>query len=438
MRKFLENHDDKINKWIDLIFGSCQKGEKAEEAHNIFMAQTYEKMIKIEEFSDPDYRSTLLRLIEIGVTPYKILFSDSKPRLDKNNFFHKSQLYSYSKGSFLYECKNLENIVLKSKNYKKLIPANKNEKKEKVDKRDMKIYPKIVNIKYIDNETLRIFINTNHWYDINYSINDKDALSFESEIHIFKNNSSKYSSTYQISSLTNNPFIVYGQSKFIIKGGFWDGRLELNSIPVDAKEQPISKSIFSQYGKPIVVMELSEDEKYLFCGTISGVICIFNVEGEKIDNENNIFLHSDEITSISINNNLNMFASVSKDGYLLLYIMPSFILVRAIKLSTKVSIKKESNFVDNINEIKINDKNEIKKEIKKDEEKKENIIEEKNKENKDLKEAENDNNLNKIQEDDEKNDKKEEIIEKNKEEIKEEKNEESKKEENEEKKIKRR
>ena len=434
MRKFLENHDDKINKWIDLIFGSCQKGEKAEEAHNIFMAQTYEKMIKIEEFSDPDYRSTLLRLIEIGVTPYKILFSDSKPRLDKNNFFHKSQLYSYSKGSFLYECKNLENIVLKSKNYKKLIPANKNEKKEKVDKRDMKIYPKIVNIKYIDNETLRIFINTNHWYDINYSINDKDALSFESEIHIFKNNSSKYSSTYQISSLTNNPFIVYGQSKFIIKGGFWDGRLELNSIPVDAKEQPISKSIFSQYGKPIVVMELSEDEKYLFCGTISGVICIFNVEGEKIDNENNIFLHSDEITSISINNNLNMFASVSKDGYLLLYIMPSFILVRAIKLSTKVSIKKESNFVDNINEIKINDKNEIKKEIKKDEEKKENIIEEKNKENKDLKEAENDNNLNKIQEDDEKNDKKEEIIEKNKEEIKEEKNEESKKEENEEKK----
>ena len=36
------------------------------------MAQTYEKMIIIEEITDPDYRETLMRLIEIGVTPYKI------------------------------------------------------------------------------------------------------------------------------------------------------------------------------------------------------------------------------------------------------------------------------------------------------------------------------------------------------------------------------
>ena len=118
MRKFLENHDDKINKWIDLIFGSYQRGEKAEEAHNIFMAQTYEKMIKIEEINDPDYKSTLMRLIEIGVTPFKILLNDSKPRLDKNSFFQKNPLYSFSKGNFLNDCKILEIINLKTKNYK--------------------------------------------------------------------------------------------------------------------------------------------------------------------------------------------------------------------------------------------------------------------------------------------------------------------------------
>ena len=403
MRKILENHDDKINKWIDLIFGSCQRGEKAEEANNIFMAQTYEKMIKIEEFTDPDYRSTLLRLIEIGVTPYKILFNDSKPRLDKNNYFHKNQLYSYSKGNFLYECKNLESINLKSKNYKKLISVNKIEKKEKSEKQDIKIYPKIISIKYIDNETLNVFLNINCWYSITYSINDKDAVSSDSEIHTFQNNSSKYSSSYQISSLNNYPFIVYGKSKYVVKGGFWDGRLEFNSVPSDTKEQPISKTIFSQYGKPIVVMELSEDEKYLICGTISGLISIFNVNNEVIDNEFNIFLHSDEITSISINNNLNMFASVSKDGYLLLFIIPSFKLVRAIKLSTKVIRRKRSRIMENINEIKINEtkeKNEIKDKLKKGEDKKEIklvneeekkvviIVEEKEEENKCLKEDE--------------------------------------------------
>ena len=398
MRKILENHDDKINKWIDLIFGSCQRGEKAEDAHNIFMAQTYEKMIKIEEFTDPDYRSTLLRLIEIGVTPYKILFSDSKPRLDKNNYFHKNQFYSYSKGNFLYDYKTLENIKLKSKNYKKLIAVNKIEKKEKGEKQDIKIYPKIVSIKYIDNETLNVFLNTNQWYSINYSINEKDAISSELEIHSFQNNSSKYSSSYQICSLDNNPFIVYGKSKYVIKGGFWDGRLEFNSIPSDIKEQPISKTIFSKYGKPIVVMELSEDEKYLICGTISGLISIFNVNNEVIDNENNIFLHSDEITSISINSNLNMFASVSKDGYLLLFLLPSFNLVRAIKLLTKVKkeVKKRGNIGAN------------------EEEKKGDItIDGKYKEDKGLKEDEKNSDL----KNKEKQNEKEEVIEDNKEEI---------------------
>ena len=379
MRKFLENHDDKINKWIDLIFGSYQRGEKAEEAHNLFMAQTYEKMIKIEEISDPDYRNTLMRLIEIGVTPYKIFLNDSKARLDKNSFFQKSPLYSFSKGNFLYECKNLETITLKTKNYKKIVLNNfKNEKKNNNEIQENKVYPKIISIKSIDYETLKIFLNTNHWYDINFSINDKDAISFDSEIHSFQNNSSKYASTYQIASLNNNPFVVYGKSKYVIKGGFWDGRLEFNSFPTEAKEQPISTCIFSKYGKPIVVMEMSEDEKYLICGTISGLIYIYEINGEKINNtDNNIFLHNDEITSISINNNLNMFASVSKDGYLLLYIMPSFNLVRAIRLSTKVkSNEKDDKVYENNNE-----KKEKEKEIQKDQEKKEELNKVEKKEN---------------------------------------------------------
>ena len=36
-----------------------------------------------------------------------------------------------------------------------------------------------------------------------------------------------------------------------------------------------------------------------------------------------------------------MFATVAKDGYLFLYIMPSFSLVRAIKLSCKVHNKRK-------------------------------------------------------------------------------------------------
>ena len=344
MRKFLENHDDKINKWIDLIFGSCQRGEKAEETHNIFMAQTYEKMVKIEEVSDPDYRNTLMRLIEIGVTPYKILFIDSKARIDKNTFLQKNAAYSCSKGNILCDCKNLDYINLESRNFKNLILNNlkKEKKKNNKEMKEVKIYPKILKIKYIDDETLRMFLNTNQWYDIKYFINNKEVSSNDLEFHSFKNNSSLYAASYQISSLNTEPFIVYGKSKYIIKGGFWDGRLEFNSLPTEQKEQPISSCIFPPYGKPIVVMEMSEDEKYLMCGSNSGLLSIFNVDGEKININNNLFLHSDEITSISINNNLNMFATVSKDGYLLLFTIPTFNLVRAIKLSEKIHENKKN------------------------------------------------------------------------------------------------
>ena len=385
MRKFLEFYSDKLNKWIDLVFGSYQRGEKSEEAHNIFMAQTYEKMVKIEEITDPDVRNTVMRLNEIGVTPYKIFLNDSKPRFDKAQFLKKSFYYSYSKGNFLYDCKQLENIKFKTKNYKNLYKKeNKNSKNEI---QSFEISPKIIKIKWVDNETLKIFTNTNQYYDIKFTIIDKDVTNTDLDINNFENNSSKYAPSYQITSLNNNPFVVYGNCKYILKGGFWDGRFELNSLPIEPKEKPISKCYYTKYGKPIIAMELSDDEKYLICGTTTGLVSIYEVKEDKIRNLDDLFLHSDEITSISINNILNMFATVSKDGYLLLFIIPSFNLVRAIKISNKIMRKKEDKKMENSNENKEDITKEKKeKEIK--EEKKEEVKEEEKEEAKEEKKDE--------------------------------------------------
>ncbi len=222
----------------------------------------------------------------------------------------------------------------------------------------------IINIKLvnnIDNNILKVFTKTNNWYDIQFSIEKQKIINNYLKIQPYQNNSSIYDSSYRISSLKSNTFIVYGNSKYIIKGGFWDGRMELNSIPKekkDQKEPPISKCIFSQYSKPIIVMELSDDEKYLICGTTNGLIYIYNINGPDIQKKGNILLHSEEITSISINTNLNMLASVSKDGYLNLYIIPSFSLVRAIKLSTKVK-KKEEKKVETTKEKEDSNKKEV-------------------------------------------------------------------------------
>ena len=83
-------------------------------------------------------------------------------------------------------------------------------------------------------------------------------------------------------------------------------------------------------------MKMTKDEKLLFCGTKNGNIIIFNVDGPNLEKNKILYNHSNEITSISINEKLNMFASSSIDGYIHLYILPSFAMVRSIQLSQKV------------------------------------------------------------------------------------------------------
>ena len=89
-----------------------------------------------------------MKLIEIGVTQNKILFSDSKTRIDKNI------AYSYSKGNILCECKNLDYINLETKNYNNIIlnSFKKEKKNNNKEMKEFKIYPKILKTKYIDEE----------------------------------------------------------------------------------------------------------------------------------------------------------------------------------------------------------------------------------------------------------------------------------------------
>ena len=361
MRSFMENNSENINKWIDLIFGYNQRGENAQSNNNLYMAQTYEKMVKIEEVTNSDFRESLMRLIEIGVTPFKLFFNESKERINKNEFIKKSPIYCCSKGTFLDAFKKLDALSLFSDTYKSLsekfdLSINKDGSESSI---------KILSIKSINNvarSSILIFTSSNHWYEIKYNISKTDINKEEKQIHIIKNNSSKYSSSYIMSNLKNIPFVVYGNCKYILKGGFWDGRIEFNSINIIQSNKYISKCIFSHYSQPIIVMKLSSDEKYLFCGTNSGLIIIYKVSGPDIKLKKYIVHHSAEITDISVNCLLNMFASVSKDGYLFLYILPSFKMVRAIKISNNNKTKLINNTLnenDKLNKEKVN-KNEEK------------------------------------------------------------------------------
>ena len=336
-RKILEKSSLKINKWIDIIFGSYQRGEKAEEIHNIFQAQTYERMVKIDNIKDVDMRNALMRLVEVGMTPMQILDVDSKPKLDKKDFLIKNPIYSTSKGNTLDESTKLVSTIIETQKYKlfsdKLYENPKNTFNKEIQQVVQPIISKII---FVNQKLLKIFINDKYYYTMNFQNHDNKGIIEESNIFKIENYSSKYAPNYQITR-DKIPFLTYKNDKYIIKAGFWDNRIEINSFPTQPKEEPISNILYILHGGPVMTLQMSEDEKYLLCGTKFGYIYCFAVKDYNLEIRSTLNMHSDEITSIAINNTLNMFATASMDGYVNIHILPSFVLVNSIQLSQKVS-----------------------------------------------------------------------------------------------------
>ena len=359
MRKYLESNEININKWIDIIFGSYQRGENAEKINNIFMSYTYENMIQIKEIKNYDQRCALLRLFETGVTPRLLFRIDSKARLESSAFIQK---ISNSNLHFLEESIILDRNNRPLKNYDLLFSINEKELKKKIS-------PKITKIVFLNNENLRFFSDTNQYFNFkikkekNEKKEDKKAND-EKKIYNIENTSSMYAASYQISSI-ETPIIIYNNNKLMIKGGFWDGRLEINSLQNDIKEEKFASMIFQDYSQPIVCMEMSEQENLLICGTIDGAIIVYDVKEKNLIIKDIIYSHSDEITSISINDNLNMFATTSVDGYIMIHVLPTLQLVRSIHISSynPKLFKNNQNIINDNRIIEESEKNDVKEQI---------------------------------------------------------------------------
>jgi len=66
-----------MHRWIDLIFGSRQRGPAADTADNLFQPDSYEGSIDIDRISDPSRRSQAEAVLaEFGQTPSQLFLSD--------------------------------------------------------------------------------------------------------------------------------------------------------------------------------------------------------------------------------------------------------------------------------------------------------------------------------------------------------------------------
>ena len=343
LRRYLETNyiASNLNKWIDLIFGVNQRGEKAEENHNIFQAHTYEKNVKIDSIKDSDSRNALMRQYEMGVTPFQIFETESKNKINQNNTIDESKnIIIKTMNSKLFD-------YLKNKHFEKEKSKNNN---ENLNKKNVSLL-KIVKIAIIENEKLRIFTNRNQWYTIKIEEgeiknNSKSLKIEETKGGKYKNNSIKYACSYMISDI-ETPIVIYNDYQNILKGGFWDGRLELNIINTENKEEQSyqNQTIYNPDYSPITIMKISRNEKYLLCGTKDGIVISYILNEKKIEPKKSLYLFDDEVTSIAINENLNMFAASSRDGFINLHIFPSHKLVRTICLNNNKSENEKNEII---------------------------------------------------------------------------------------------
>ena len=314
MKYFLESDrvGNKINYWIDLIFGYKQKGNNSKISNNIFPPWTYEtfdiRKIKNDNKSKKN-KSFYYKLVDQGQTPHQLLnnpFPQRKPKPEKD--------FSFS----------LMNNYLKYNSFK-------NKKRNNLPSKI-----KVIKIKFIDNENIICVFNSYLYTQFNilkYALIIDIKIDYFYRYYLTKEIICKYNyllmTDFEIVNL-NQPIIIYSKGRFIAQGGFYNGLILISEIDLEANDK--AKYTFSSIinnieifnevdNSPIVSLVINEKEDVIFSGTYMGSIIIYDIDW-KIKSIFNDHQHL-PITSINFNDYLNIWGSACIDGYIKLYTYPT-------------------------------------------------------------------------------------------------------------------
>ena len=335
MRSALENDDvsNKINNWIDLIFGYKSKGKEAENAYNLFTPSSYQEDIDLKKSKN---KESLLRLVEFGLIPNQIITKECIKRDKKEEILKEKEITDQNcnlKTEKIDKSK-LNIIYIMEEERGKII----NLKKSKIDS-DNKTNTSILKIGTYSEDRLTIFYNSDDFFELKMNKTADKKISLDEVLKTVK--LAKVGNrmfNYQYPREYNEKICVFlDEGKSIILGGYYDGKVILFYTEPEIK---IKELVPFKEDIPICSIILSQDEKYLFIGNMKGNIKIY--QKDENDEEglyewipfNKINDQMNEISHISYNSELNLWCSSSIDGYINIYSFPLCQLFRSIKLPT--------------------------------------------------------------------------------------------------------
>ena len=325
MKKILENSQisKNLQKWIDLIFGYKARGKDAELSNNIFTESSYQENIDINNVEN---KQSYLRLVEFGLIPNQIMNKECSKREKKEEIIKGKEITDINAKLFYEKCQlNLE--ISENNN----ISINSKEN----------IF--LLKIGSFSNDKLTIFLSNNLFLEKKISYNSSEkCYSGELSNKIILNNKYNYMKMFYSSDIIDKVICFYNHGKDLIIGGFYDGRILLTNFTQKIQSDIIEIIPFKDE-KPILSIEIDKEEKFMFLGnSIGNVIVYKRIQSDNEDINSNwekYHLLTDQKSSISkihCNNELNLWASITNDGYICLYSLPLCNLIRAIKAPYKL------------------------------------------------------------------------------------------------------
>ena len=353
-REVLESYEvsNTLNEWLNLIFGSKQKGAEGNKIKNLYNCQTYEDYEKVFDKMPPDEQEISCRMLEFGVTPHQIFKSDASQRnirLDskiKNKlFFNTLENYKQNQmnGVDIKNCLSFEEIKGNINfSYAKRIfyfPKDKNSDNNKNNIYIMNNYNIDIYIRKLDKQIIQNEVNpekmqemVNPYYGEEIGDSEYDEISVKT---IEKKESIKLNN-YKYGDNNRQPIVWLDRGRIIVRGGYWNGNFIIRNLnkPKDSNniinnnEESYNTLIYttSEYS-PITKMIVDKNETFAICGNTNGTISIYHInQNNKISWSiyKNINNHNSPIVSIAIHENLNIAITCSEDGLCMLYTLPYF------------------------------------------------------------------------------------------------------------------
>ena len=367
-KKMLESPEisEKINDWLSLIFGNKQRGKEARKINNLFLKESYEDYEESYEKEDEDKKKYLCKIAEFGVTPSQIFKGDPNKRMAYSEFKNNKVL--------------LPNTTEYLKNKENIFDEKESEDKLTLEELNLQIYGIPYKLFYtegikgkqrlavITHDKIKIYKRIFDKIQIKKSVpllgnpqasnqkQDAHPENKEEEKEILKMNIEPKKEIKLISQrnrLNDSVTSFYNNGKLIAFGGYWNGTILIKNIDesIDEKKVKNKSYILHSTGEysPIIKMVISKNDLYAVCGNTVGNIFIF------IINQNNkmewtlykkIVEHRAEITSLAVNEDLNMFISCSKDGYWISHTLPDCSTINSFKFTEQIFSGNNKNITD--------------------------------------------------------------------------------------------